>query len=600
MKINDINFLIGGKAGEGIEQPSNMFAKICMRAGLYIHVTQEFYSVIKGYNTIAQIRTSEKPVKSHTNHYDLVLSIDDETVPRYLDDIVPGGGLIYDPILVTDESAKQSEVISGGALTYTSAEMKKRLEKKKDINLFPIPLTQIAQETVGLKLAKNIVGIGATMALVNYDIHPLLEMIIKQFARKGDDIVNKNIAAAQAGYDYAKTNFSKEFNYQVRPIKNAARKFLVSGNTAMVMGAIKAGCKFVSEYPMSPSSSILHEMAKHARQYNISVNHVEDEIAAINMAIGAGYAGVRSMAATSGGGFALMTEAIGMAGMIEAPVVIIECQRPGPSTGLPTRNGQGDLRTVMHASQGEFPRVVLSPGTQEEAFNMAFEAFNLAEKYQIPVILLTEKYLGEGHATLPFLETDHLKVDRGKLLTESDITENFKRYGATKDGVPLRTIPGQKGGAHVATTYEHLESGYFTEEVEPVNKIFARRMKKMETIQKKLPSVQLEGVKDAEVTIVCWGATYMPATEALDLLARDGIKANLLHVKYLLPLQPNLQEVLEKCKHPIIVEANYTGQLAGVIAEKLGIEIQDKVLDWSGRPFTPDQIADGIKKCLKT
>ncbi len=567
--------MIGGKAGEGIEVPGNMFAKLAMHAGLWLNSTQEFYSVIKGYNNINQIRVSENPVKSHNNHYDLVLSIDDETVGRYIDDIVPGGGLVYDPSLVSGEV------------------------KRDDINLFPVPMVEIAKEKVGLGLAKNIVGIGVCMALLDYEIQPLLDLIVKTFARKGEDIVNKNIDAAQAGYNYVKEHFNREFNYQIRPLKEPVKKFFVNGNQSIVFGAIKAGLKFVSEYPMTPSSSVLHSAAKHAQQYDISVNHVEDELSAINMAIGAGYAGVRSMAATSGGGFALMTEAIGMAGMIEAPVVIVEVQRPGPSTGLPTRSGQGDLRTVMHASQGEFPRIVLSPGSHEEAFYMAHEAFNLAEKYQCPVILLTEKYLGEGHATLPFLKTDHLTVDRGKLLKEDEITEDFKRYKSSEDGIPPRSIPGQKGGAHCATTYEHLESGYFTEEVEPVKKIYARRMKKMETIEKNLPSVQIEGDADAEVTIVCWGATYMPASEAIDLLAKDGITANMLHIKYMLPLQPGVLEALEQCKRPILVESNYNAQLGGVIAEKAGVDIQSKILDYSGRPFTPDQIAEEIKKLTK-
>jgi len=572
MKINDLNFMIGGKAGEGIEVPGNMFAQICMHAGLWLNSTQEFYSVIKGYNNINQIRTSEDPVISHSNNYDLVLSIDNETVTKYIGDIVPNGGLIYDPSLLSEEP------------------------KRDDINLFPIPMVEIAKEKAGFGLAKNIVGIGATISLIDYNIQPLLDLIVKTFARKGDEIVNKNIDAAQAGYNYAKEHFDKEFNYQIKPIKNPEKKFFVNGNYAIVFGAIKAGCKFVSEYPMTPSSSVLHAMAKHAHQYDISVNHVEDELSAINMAIGAGYAGVRSMAGTSGGGFALMTEAIGMAGMIEAPVVIVEVQRPGPSTGLPTRSGQGDLRTVMHASQGEFPRIVLSPGTHEESFYMAHEAFNLAEKYQCPVILLTEKYLAEGHATLPFLDTSNLKVDRGKLLKEEDIPENFKRYKATEDGVVNRTIPGQKGGAHCATTYEHLESGYFTEEVEPVNAMYKRRMKKMETIEKNLPSVEIEGDENAEFTLLCWGATYGPAKEAIKKLAYDGISANILHVKYMLPLQPGILEALEKTKHPVLIEANYTAQLGGVIAEKAGVDIQDKILDYSGRPFTPDKIYKEIKK----
>ncbi len=365
MKINELNFMIGGKAGEGIDLPGNMFARLCMDAGLWLHSTQEFYSVIKGYNNINQIRVSEKSVKSHVNHYDLVLAIDSDTVDRYIDSIVSGGGLVYDPSLVSSDL------------------------KHDSVHLFPVPMVEIAKQKVGFSLAKNIVGIGACMGLLDYEIQPLKDLIIKIFSRKGDDIVDKNIEAAQAGYSYVKEHFNRIFNYQLRRVKDPVKKFFVDGNQASTFAAIKAGCKFVSEYPMTPSSGVLHTMAKHAKQYNISVNHVEDELSAINMAVGAGYAGVRSLTATSGGGFALMTEAIGMAGMIESPVVIIEVQRPGPSSGLPTRSGQGDLRQVMHASQGEYPHIVLSPGDHKESFYMTHEAFNLSEKYQCPVILLT-------------------------------------------------------------------------------------------------------------------------------------------------------------------------------------------------------------------
>ena len=280
--------MIGGKAGEGIEAPGNMLARLCMHAGLWLHSTQEFYSVIKGYNNISQIRVSERPVLSHRNRYDLILAVDDETVPRYYSQVVPGGGIIYDPTLVSEQTA-QSGVVSGGALLYDSALIRESLSRS-DINYFPVPLSDIAQEKVGLKLAKNIVGLGAVLALLDYEIGPLLDEIVAAFARKGDDIVQKNIGAAQAGYDYTRGAFGHCFNYQLRKLPDPVRKFYVNGNQAMVFGAIQSGLKFVAEYPMTPSTSVLHTAAKHAQEYDISVNHVEDELSAINMAIGAGYA----------------------------------------------------------------------------------------------------------------------------------------------------------------------------------------------------------------------------------------------------------------------------------------------------------------------
>ena len=482
MIINDLTFMVGGKAGEGIDLPGVLFAKLCMHAGLRFKTNAEFHSVIKGYNNTYVIRVKDEPVYSHLNKYDLVIALDKDTTDLYLNDVVSGGGVIYDSSIADI--------------------------KRDDVKLFPIPLREIAKEKSGFELSKNIVAIGAAVSLLDYSIQALLDLIVKTFAKKGAEVASKNIDAAQAGYNYAKEHFNKEFDYIIKPLENAEKTFMVNGNYAITFGAIKAGCKFVSEYPMTPSSSILHSMAKHARDYNISVNHVEDELSAINMAIGAGYAGVRSLAATSGGGFALMSEAIGLAGMAEVPVVIVEVQRPGPSTGLPTRTGQGDLRQVLHASQGDFPKIVLSPGTHEEAFYMAFESFNLAEKYQCPVILITEKYLGEGSANLPFLDTRNLKINRGKLLKESQITEDFKRFENTEDGVSPRSIPGQKGGAHTTSSYEHNELGYFTEEVDLVNKINEKRMKKMETLKKLLPFVHLEG-KKMQILLLFVGGQHM-------------------------------------------------------------------------------------------
>ena len=564
--------MVGGKAGEGVDVTGSMFAKLCMHLGLKLHTNGEFYSVIKGYNNISQIRVSENPVATINNDFDLVVALDKETTDRYLNDIVPGGGVIYDP--------KLTEVV------------------REDINVFPVPLREIAKEKAGMEIAKNIVAMGAVLGLLDFPFEPFTKLIRQTFDKKGEKVVMKNHDAAQAGYKYVREHFTREFNYLIRPVENAPKTFMINGNQAIALGAIKAGCKFVSEYPMTPSTSILHCMAKHAREFDISVNHVEDEISAINMAVGAGYAGTRSLVGTSGGGFALMTEAIGLAGMLESPVVVVDCQRPGPSTGLPTRSGQGDLRQVIHASQGDFPKIVLSPGTHEEAFYMSFEAFNLAEKYQCPVMILSEKYLSEGYATLPHLKTDHLKVNRGKLLNDEDIKEDFKRYTPTEDGVTNRTIPGQPGGAHTATSYEHDEVGYFNEEIDVCVAMNARRMKKMETILKDLPKAELEGDPEAEITFVCWGATYGSAQEAIELLKKTRISANLLHIKYLYPLQPGVKELLESTKHPILIEANYTGQLGGLIRENTSFEIKDKILDWSGRPFEPKRIVEEVKQLI--
>jgi len=570
-KINELNIMIGGKAGEGIDLPGSLISHLCMKAGLYFHTAAEIQNVIKGYNNTFQIRISEKPVNCHDNKYDLVLALDDETTDLYLDNIVPGGGLIYDPETSTVE--------------------------RDDINLYPVPLRKIAKEKVGMELAKNVVGVGALLSLLDHPVNALHELLKKQFAKKGDKIIESNILAVEAGYHYVNEHFDDNFPFFLED-RESPETFMADGSMLACMGAIKAGCKFVSEYPMTPSSGILHFMAKHARDYNISVNHVEDELSAINMAIGAGYAGTRSMTATSGGGFALMTEAISLSGMIEAPVVIFEVQRPGPSTGLPTRTGQGDLRQVLHAGQGDFPKIVLAPGTHEEAFHMGFEAFNLAEIFQCPVIVLMEKYLAMNSVNLPKINTENFEIDRGKLMVESEIDESFKRFEDTPDGIPPRSIPGQKGGAHSASSYEHREDGYFTELIPEVNAIQLRRMRKLDTCLETLPLVMIEGEKEADVTLVCWGSTYVAVVESLTLLQNEGISANLIHIKYLSPFQNGVKEILENAKHPMLVEANSSGQLGGLIREKTGVNIEDKILDFSGRPFTADLIVEKVLKTL--
>ncbi|MBD3360892.1 2-oxoacid:acceptor oxidoreductase subunit alpha, partial [Candidatus Peregrinibacteria bacterium] len=365
----------------------------------------------------------------------------------------------------------------------------------------------------------------------------------------------------------------------------------------VAIGAIKAGLKYVGEYPMTPSSSILHLTAKWAEKYGIVVKQPEDEIAACNSVIGAGFAGARSMAATSGGGYALMTEAIGLAGMNEVPIVVVVVMRPGPATGLPTRSEQGDLRQVIHGGQGDPVKIVLLPGDVQESFKFAFEAFNLAEKYQMPVIICYDKHMGEGYFTIPPFDESGMKVERGKLLSQKELDEidDYKRYLRTDDGISPRVIPGMKGGIHRATSDEHNEYGDIFEDAENRKLMVEKRLKKVELAKEDTFKPMVIGENNADITFVTWGSCKGICLEAVQILDRKGIKANILQIRTAWPFHTDeVKKELEGCKRPVLVEHNFTGQLGGLIAEHTGILIGEKVLRYDGRPMTAKYVLDGI------
>jgi 2-oxoglutarate ferredoxin oxidoreductase subunit alpha len=374
------------------------------------------------------------------------------------------------------------------------------------------------------------------------------------------------------------------------------------------VGAVKAGCKFVAEYPMSPSSSILHLMAGHEWDYGIIVKQTEDEIAAANMISAAAFAGARSMTATSGGGFSLMAEALGMMGMNETPCVIFNSQRCGPSTGLPTYTEQADLRSALHASQGEFPRVVIAPGDPAECYTEAVNAFNIAELVQAPVIVLLDKFLSETSLTVEDFRSIPAKVDRGKLMSDEQMeaSPGFKRHAFTDDGISPRCLPGQKNGIHVCSSYEHDETGYTTEDPEMRVAMINKRAKKLKAIPAEMttPSFYGVGESEAQALLVCWGSTKMPMLEALKLLSAEGIKARAMHLRYASPFPSKpvlsaLSRAMNSHGNTVIFEGNSEAQMRGVIFEKTGYYIEKAYLRYDGRPFKPEEIAAEAKRILK-
>ena len=580
MKDNGLSWKIGGEAGYGIMTTGLIFAKVCSRAGLRVFDHIEYPSLIRGGHNTYQVRAEFEEVFSHVKHLDLLVALNEETIAKHKEELAPGGGIIYD----------------GDVIPLSKEDL-----RREDVKLYHIPLLRLAEESGGRRIMINSVALGASVALIGFDFEMISDVIRDVYRGKAKETIEFNIKAAKLGYDHVKSKgMEKDFRRKM-PKVAGKRRMLLTGNEAVGLGAIKAGCKFYAAYPMTPSSSILHFMASQERNFSLVVKHTEDEIAAINMAIGAGFAGARAMTATSGGGFSLMSEALGLAAMTETPIVVVVCQRPGPSTGLPTRTEQGDLKFVLHASQGDFPRFVIAPGDIEECFYKTIEAFNLGEKYQCPVILILDKYLSESHKTAEEFDVSGIKIDRGLLLSNEELEriEEFKRYEFTETGISPRTIPSQRRGIFTATGNEHDETGYLSEDKTVRTKMMDKRFRKFEQAEKEIPEPKLFGPKNAEVTIIAWGSTKGPVKEAMRLLDRDGVKANFLQILYISPFPTNtVSKIIETSKRTVIVENNKTAQLASLIKEKTGKEIEHKILKYDGRQFFPTEIYQRVKEVL--
>ncbi len=494
-----MSILIGGEAGHGVESSGASFAKTIARSGLHIFALQDYMSRIRGGHNFFKIRINEKPLYSHTDELHLLVALDLETVKIHFKNISEGGGIIYDERL---KVAKEDIEAEG-------------------VKLFPVPLMKIAKE-FGNPIMVNTAALGATAGLIGIEFDKMAGVIEQNFGKKGEKIVNSNLDVAKNAFEYAQEHYSKGFAYKVIPVQ-APERMVINGNQAIGLGALLGGVKFISAYPMTPATSLFEWLTGHAKEYGIVSKHTEDEIAAISMAIGASHGGVRAMTTTSGGGFSLMVEALGMAGITETPIVIAEIQRAGPSTGMPTRTEQADLLFLMHASHGEFPKIILTPGTTEEAFEAGWRAFNLAEKYQCPVLIMSDTYLANSLRTIEWddLKTDEIKIDRGKLLNSEDIEKiegRYLRYKLTADGISPRAIPGHKKAVFMASSDEHTEDGHFEDE-DPENRIkmVEKRAQKMIEAQTDIQLPKYFGSDEPELVFVGWGSSFGPIRETVEI-----------------------------------------------------------------------------------
>src|SRR5213593_3334030 len=495
--MNEITVGIGGAAGDGMDKTGDALAKTCARVGLHLFAYNSYQSVIRGGHIWLRVRIGQEKVRSHGDTLHAVIALNQDAVERHAPEVCPGGVVIFN----ADKFHCDIALLPDNVVTV------------------PLPVSSLTK-TFGktLPVMQNTVALGALLFLLGLDSGVCAQVLDETFRHKGRDVVDLNVNLLMAGYDHAKANFvplGTDWTF------SGTRRPFLTGNEAIALGAATAGCKFYSAYPMTPASAILHWMVSHAEKSGVVVKQCEDELAVANAAIGAGYAGVRSMCATSGGGFALMTEAIGMAGMIEAPVVIVEVQRGGPSTGVPTKTEQADLNQVFGASQGDYPRAIIAPTDTTDCFYSAVEALNLAEKYQLPVTIISDLLVSEHPETIePDALTNDVPIDRGEIVSDwPESNGTYKRYAFTKSGVSPRALPGTEGTLYVAATDDHDEEGILISDVFTTSavrrKVQEKRMRKLDGLLRDTEPPVLEGPQDADVTLIGWGSTKGVIHEAI-------------------------------------------------------------------------------------
>ncbi|MDP3093888.1 MAG: 2-oxoacid:acceptor oxidoreductase subunit alpha [bacterium] len=570
MGKTDFTFKIAGEAGQGIASSGLVFSKIALRSGYFVFDFSEYPSLIRGGHNVYGARISSQEIHFQNSSVDFLVALNQQALDFHKTELSRNSAVILN----------SDKVVNAGL--------------GPRVSVFSVPLIKLAKKSGGAEVMMNNVALGLTAFLLRVDFPALEQAIRETFSWATPEVIDLNIKVALAGFDFARENFKgRELAFSLTREK-LGKNLLLSGNDAFCLGAIKAGCKFFAAYPMTPINSMIAYFAAKARELNIVYFQPEDEISAINSAIGASTCGLRSMVATSGGGFSLMVEALGMAGMTETPLVIVEGQRTGPSSGLPTWTGQGDLRFVLHSSQDDFPKVVLAPGDAEECFWQMIGAFNLAEKYQLPVIVLADKYLCESRKTFAIDDPD-VKIDRGLL----SFSKDYQRYRLTKNGISPRAIVGQSESPIFISSYEHDQSGFASED--PANKkaMMEKRMKKMETLKREMPRPKVFGSKKAEIGFISWGSNKGSVLEAQKILKKEKIETKFLHLNFLNPFPAaSAANFLKSCKKILLVEQNFTGQLGGLVQEKTGINIEDRLLKYDGRPILPEEIVKKIKKIL--
>ncbi len=557
-KIEDnLVIVLVGQAGQGIQSIEDVLSNLLKRSGYNYFSTSEFMSRVRGGVNSTEIRVSSKPIAGYLERIDILIPFHKDGIEHLTKRITP------DTVVVGEK------------------------DKIDYDNITDIQFTKIAKE-IGNVIFANTVAAGFICGILKVDLKVCTEFIVEYFSEKDKDIQNKNVDAITKGHE-AGTNLS-EVNIAIAKSNDVKNHLLLNGAEAVSLGALASGCNYVCGYPMSPATSVLENMASYSQSFDIIVEQVEDEVGVINMAIGAWYAGARAMITTSGGGVALMSEGISLCGMIESPLVLHIGQRPGPATGLPTRTEQGDLNLVLYAGHGDFPRIILAPGTLEEGFTLTQKAFNLSEKYQVPVFILTDQFYVDSRYNTPVFDTKSLKIEKHIVKTNED----YRRFSLTKNGISPRGIPGYGSGNVCVDSDEHDESGHITEDFDMRIKMVDKRLKKFESIKSEIIPPKLIGNNDYKTLIICWGSTFNIVTEAVETLKNKDIAV--LHFSWVFPFPENILEYLNKAMNVIIVENNASAQFAQLITLSTGYSIHNKVLKYNGLPFSVEEVITEIQK----
>ncbi len=642
MQKNQLTWMIGGPQGSGINSSAEVFAKSCSRAGLRVYANIEYHSNIMGKHSFYRVRVGDDDVRSYREETDILVALDHETLAGdgdhrrwpthygHLHEVAQGGGVIYDSEIGFDPAQAGRD----------------------DLQFYGVPFIEVIKSALAevgkgeqarrYEVMKNTVALGSSLALCDYPFDLVAEVIIGQFKGKRSEVGQLNVRTAKLAFEYVKQHFdATKFPYKLSPYPEPKARILAKGYEIIAIAKLKAGCAFQTYYPISPATDESVYLERQQRDQNILIVQCEDEISSINMAVGAAHMGVRASTATSGPGFALMVEGIGFASITEAPgPVIVFYMRGGPSTGMPTRNEQGDLLFALHPAQGDFPHVVTAPGDLRECYQDTFSAFNWAERYQLPVIVLTDKKLASIYTTIDKLELKYDQIDRGDVFTGSEWTpveakgddivkrnghdgsghkaegrvppgesrvppgesDEYLRYALTDEGVSPRSRPGVRGGRFWATTDEHDPDGHITEGVEMRMAMMRKRMGKLDLIAKAIPKDQqlaLHGPEDAELTIVSWGSPKGTILDAMKTLAERGKRINFLQCRLMRPFPAaDVEAILRRSKRLCLVEENYSGQLGALVREQTGVLIEERILKYDGRPFSEDELVSALSALL--
>lgn len=570
---SQISWKVGGQQGEGIESTGEIFATAMNRQGYYLYGYRHFSSRIKGGHTNNKIRVSSTPVRAISDDLDILIAFDQETIDVNYHEMQKGS------IIIADAKAKPENPEDSKA------------------QLVSLPFTGVAKE-LGTALMKNMVAVGSTCAVMDLDTDVFESLISDLFSRKGESVVNLNIQALNEGYRLMKEEMdSLESEHTLEKNDSDGHLFMI-GNDAIGIGAVAAGVRFMAAYPITPASEIMEYMIDRLPELGGAVIQTEDEIAACTMAIGSNYAGVRSFTSSAGPGLSLMMESIGLSGMTETPLVIVNTQRGGPSTGLPTKQEQSDLMQMIYGTHGDIPKIVIAPTSASDAFYLTIEAFNLAEEYQCPVILLSDLQLSLGKQTVESLDYDKIEIRRGALIEEDMETPEdkayFKRYALTDSGISPRVLPGTKGGIHHVTGVEHNEEGKPSEGAENRQLQMDKRMRKTAQLLIDEPVKSNEKYDEADILYVGFISTIGAIEEAITRLDKQNVKVNHIQIRQLHPFPTDaVQEAFNKAKKVVVAEHNYQGQLSSII--KMNVNHQGKIINqtkYDGTPFLPHEIED--------